>query len=385
MSNCHIIISFFNKIYVEYKKIKGSPILVHICCAVDSHYFLQKLQLEYPNETLIGFFYDPNIHPYSEYRLRLLDVQRSCKMLGIELIEGEYDTHNWLEAVRGYEKEPEKGARCAICFDRRFEITAQKAQELGEKTFTSTLLTSPKKSLKQLKHAGDMLGKQFGITFIAPDYRKASGTQEQNILAKQDSLYRQDYCGCLFGLTIQREQQQKLADELFSPISQQIQPESIEARIELYQKRWKYEESNIAYKIIKERFLNWRQMYGFLKIKKETVPAHFLPYSTLKSEYTRGKIDAQLGELHYMNRDEVKFITLETYNKLGETHYKNVTELIFHTPIFEKELNIRNQLIHNPYDLSSILVVDAIPTQKVEILYKSHIYEDVKEVLLEIA
>jgi len=306
-------------------------------------------------------------------------------MLGIELIEGEYDTHNWLEAIRGFEKEPEKGARCAICFDRRFEITAQQAAELGEKSFTSTLLTSPKKSLKQLKQAGDALGEKFGIGFVAPDYRKASGTQEQNILAKRDALYRQDYCGCLFGLTMQREQQQKLADELFSPLSQQIQPESIEARIALYEQRCSYEERRIAYKIVKERFLNWRQLHGLLKVKKETVPAHFLPYSTLKSDYTRGRIDVQIGNLHYMNRDEVKFITLNCYNELGNTNFTTVKELIFNSPSFEKELEIRNKLIPNAYDLSSILVVDTIPVQKVEIAYKSHIYEDVKEVLMKIS
>jgi len=306
-------------------------------------------------------------------------------MLGIKLIEGEYDVENWLNAVRGFEHEPEKGDRCAICFDRRFEVTAQKAAQLGEKTFTSTLLTSPKKSLKQLKMAGDALAKKFNINFIAPDYRKASGTQEQNILAKQDALYRQDYCGCLFGLTMQRDQQKKLADELFSPISQQIQPESIEARIELYKKRWQLEEQKSAYKIVKERFLNWRQLHGLLRIKKETIPAHFLPLSTLKSEYTRGKIDVQVGDLHYMNRDEVKFITLETYNRYANTHYATVNELIFHSPTFEEELKIRNQLIPNPYDLSCIIVVNTIPTQKLEIVYKSHIYEDVKEVLLEIS
>jgi predicted adenine nucleotide alpha hydrolase (AANH) superfamily ATPase len=344
---------------------------------------LQKLQKEYPNEKLVGFFYDPNIHPYSEYQLRLLDVKRSCKMLEIELIEGEYDTENWLEAVKGFEKEPEKGARCAICFDRRFEVTAQKASELGEKTFTSTLLTSPKKSLKQLKHSGDLLGKKFNIKFIAPDYRKASGTQEQNIMAKEDALYRQDYCGCLFGLTIQREQQQRLADELFSPISQQIQPESIEARIKLYEKRWEFEENNKAYKIVKERFLNWRQLFGQLRVQKETVPAHFLPLSTLKSDYTRGKVDKTVNNLHYMNRDEVKFITLETYNTYTKSNYTSVTELIFSPPTFEKELNLRHQLIQNPYDLSCILIVDEIPVRKLEILYKSHIYEDVKEVLIQ--
>lgn len=364
---------------------KGFPILVHICCAVDSHYFLQKLQKEYPEETLIGYFYDPNIHPYSEYKLRLLDVKRSCKMLGIELLEGEYDVDNWLKAVRGFEHEPEKGERCAICFDRRFDVTAEQAAKMGEKTFTSTLLTSPKKSLEQLKISGDALGKKFGIEFLAPDYRKASGTQEQNIMAKEDALYRQDYCGCLYALNIQRNSQKRVADELFSPLSQQIQPESIEARIELYEKRWKLEDNEKNYKIVKERFLNWRQIHGLLRVKKQTVSAHFLPLSTLKNEYTRGKIDVQVGDLHYMNRDEVKFITLKTYNNYANTDYENINELIFSSPTFEQELKVRHQLISNPYDLSSILVVNEIPTGKVEIIYKSHIYEDVKEVLLEIS
>jgi hypothetical protein len=290
-----------------------------------------------------------------------------------------------LKAVCGFENEPEKGERCAICFDRRFEITAEKTAQMGEKTFTSTLLTSPKKSLEQLKYAGDALAKKFDVSFIAPDYRKASGTQEQNIMAKEDALYRQDYCGCVFALNIQRDQQKKLADELFSPISQQIQPESIEARMELYEKRWRLEDENKNYKIIKERFLNWRQIHGQLRIKKQTVPAHFLPLSTIRNEYTRGKIDLQIGSLHYMNRDEVKFISLATYNDLSHSQYLTINELIFNTPCFKEELKVRNQLISNPYDLSCILVVEEIPTQKLEIIYKSHIYEDVKEVLLEIS
>ena len=358
--------------------------LVHICCAVDSHYFLQKLQKDYPDEKLIGFFYDPNIHPYSEYYLRLLDVKRSCKMLGIELIEGEYDTENWLEAVRGLEHEPEKGARCAVCFDRRFEVSAQKAAELGERSFTSTLLTSPKKSLKQLKSAGDALAKREGVAFVAPDYRKASGTQEQNILAKEDALYRQDYCGCLFGLTMQREQQDKLADELFVPISGQIQPESIEARIAMYERRWELEEQGIPHKIVKQRFLNWRLLSGQLRVRKEVKAAHFLPYSTLKGEYTRGKIEYEVNGVHYMNRDEVKFITLAHYNTLAGTEYDRVEALIFDPPPFEKEVALRHQLTQNPYDTSMILVVDEIPDKKIEILAQTKTYSDVQERLIEL-
>lgn len=356
--------------------------LVHICCAVDSHYFLQKLQKDYPQEKLVGFFYDPNIHPYSEYRLRLLDVKRSCRLLDIDLIEGPYDFERWMETVRGLEHEPEKGSRCAVCFDRRFEVSAQKAAELEERTFTSTLLTSPKKSLKQLKQAGDLLAARYSISFVAPDYRKASGTQEQNILAKESQLYRQDYCGCLYGLTLQREQQQRLADELFTPLSGQIQPESIEARLALYEERLTLEAAEQPYRIIKERFLNWRILNGWLKVRKRTVSSHFLPYSTLKKAYTRGRIEYHIDQLHHMSRDEVKFISLEHYNLLAGTHFPTVMALLYHPPTFAQEIKIRQQLLHSAYDLSAILVVEEIPDNKIEIFLETETYEDVQEKLV---
>lgn len=356
--------------------------LVHICCAVDSHYFLQKLREEYPEENLVGFFYDPNIHPYSEYRLRLLEVQRSCKQLGIELIEGPYDFENWMEAVRGLENEPEKGRRCAVCFDRRFEVSAAKAAELGEKRYTSTLLTSPKKSLEQLRREGEKLAERHGVHFVAPDYRKASGTQEQNILAKEARLYRQDYCGCLHGLTIQRRQQEKLADELMSPVSRQIQPESIEERIALYEKRVELEEEGIDYRIVKERFLNWRLESGLLKVAGKATASHILPYSTLKRGYTRGRIETTIAPLHYLGRDEVKMLPLEEYNRLSSRRYGSVTELVFNPPPFETELEIRRTLLPSPYDLSTVLVVDRIPQRKIELMLKAHVFEDVRERLI---
>ena len=250
-------------------------------------------------------------------------------MLNIKLIEGEYDINSWLDAVRGLEDEPEKGRRCSVCFDKRFEVTIKKAYELKERSFTSTLLMSPKKSLKQLKKSGDELGERYNIKFIVPDYRKSSGTQEQNILAKRDKLYRQDYCGCIYGLTKQREEQKKLADELFSPISNQIQPSSIDEKVVLYKKRLEYEDRGLDYKIVKNRFLNWRLKFGYLKVKKRIVPSHILPYSTLKRDYTRGKIEYSIDNIYYMNRDEVKFISLDFYNYLAKRNYSTIEELIF--------------------------------------------------------
>ncbi|MCV6606731.1 MAG: epoxyqueuosine reductase QueH, partial [Campylobacterales bacterium] len=175
--------------------------------------------------------------PYSEYRLRFIDVEYSCKKLGIKLIEGPYNLEEWLKKVKGLENEPEKGDRCTVCFDDRLEKTVEKAKELGHDKFTTTLLISPKKSQDKLERIGANLSSLSGLEFIFRDYRSGSGTQVQGEVVKEHSLYRQNYCGCLFGLTKQRESQNKLMDEMFSPISNQILPESIESRLELYYKR----------------------------------------------------------------------------------------------------------------------------------------------------
>ena len=356
--------------------------LVHICCSVDSHFFLEKLQQDFPDEKLIGFFYDPNIHPYSEYRLRYLDVQRSCKTLGIELLEGEYDFENWMKAVRGLEKEPEKGERCMVCFDKRFEVSAKKALELGEKKITTTLLVSPLKSQEQLKKSGDAFYKSHGVEFIFVDYRANGGSQDQSRVTKEQQLYRQDYCGCIYGLSMQREQQDRLMDEMFSPISNQILPASIEERLALYEKRMALEEQNIPYKIVKEKFLNYRQFTcKLLKGKSEVIPAYALAYSTLKRKRAQGKIEYNINDLFYFNREEIKFITLKQFNSKTTCSYSSVKELIFNPPSFEVERALRGELTQSPYDLSPIIIVDTIIESKLTLVLEAKVYEDTKEIL----
>ena len=339
--------------------------------------------MDYPDEKLIGFFYDPNIHPYSEYQLRLLDVQHSCNKLGIELIEGAYDFENWLNIVKGFEKEPEKGKRCELCFDRRFEVSANKALELGETSFTTTLLVSPLKSQEQLKNSGEIFYKQHNIKFIAVDYRSNGGTQDQSRVTKEQKLYRQDYCGCIFGLTMQREQQNKIMDELFSPISNQILPASIEERLEIYTKRIILEENNKNYKIIKQKFLNYRQFN--LKViagKKENINAYALSYSTLPRKKAQGRIEFENNNIHYFNREEIRFITLELFNNFANTQYSSVKELIFNPPSFNDEFLIRNQIINLSYNLTPIIVVDEIIDKKLTIFLDAKTYEDTKEIIM---
>ncbi|MGE4419718.1 MAG: epoxyqueuosine reductase QueH [Sulfurimonas sp.] len=357
--------------------------LVHICCSVDSHFFLQKLQHDYPNEKLTGFFYDPNIHPYSEYQLRLLDVKRSCKKLGIELLEGEYDFEAWMEAVRGLQNEPEKGKRCEVCFDKRFERSAQKALELGEKSFTTTLLVSPLKSQEQLKRSGDIFFQKHGIEFIAYDYRTNGGTQEQSRVTKEEQLYRQDYCGCIYGLTIQREQQHRLMDEMFSPLANQILPSSIQERLDMYTYRNELEEKNIAYKIIKEKFLNYRQFsHKIVSAKTEIIPSYALFYSTLPRKKAEGKVEFLHNNIGYFNREEIMFVTLEFFNSTCNFKYKSVNELLFNPPSVDEELKFRTILTDTHYNLSPIIIVEKIPQTKLTIELNAKIYEDTREKLI---
>jgi len=356
--------------------------LVHICCSVDSHFFLEKLQTDYPDEKLTGFFYDPNIHPYSEYRLRYLDVQRSCKKLGIDLFEGEYDFETWMQLVRGLENEPEKGSRCEVCFDRRFDVSAKKALEMGEKKITTTLLVSPLKSQEQLKRVGDAFYEKNGVEFIAVDYRSGGGSQDQSRVTKEEQLYRQDYCGCIYGLTMQRDQQGKLMDEMFSPIGNQILPASIEDRLELYQRRMDYEDENIAYSLVREKFLNYRQYNLKVSISKKTVDAHALIYSTLPRKKANGRIENCIKDIHFMNREEVKFINLKTFNALANSSFKSVKEMIFNPLSVKKELEVRLKLCYSPYDLSAIFVLDEIIEGKIDIYLDAKTYEDNREYLL---
>jgi len=357
-------------------------VLVHICCSVDSHFFLERLQREFADEKLTGFFYNPNIHPYSEYRLRLLDVERSCALLDIELITAEYDYETWLELTKGLESEPEKGKRCEVCFDRRFEVSAQKAVELGEKSFTTTLLVSPLKSQQQLKKAGDEFYKQSGVKFISVDYRSGGGTQEQSLCAKEHKLYRQDYCGCLYGLNMQRTTQDKTASELYSPIDAAVLPGSIEQRIELYERRVQLENQDRDYEIVKERFLNYRQLHCSLSSNSEKIDVYALHYSTLPRAICKATITKHIDHISYLSRDNVRLITLEYLNRELLSSYATIQELLYNPPPLKDQLRLREIVSNSPYSLSPIIVTKNTPKTKMVLRLQSRVYQDTVERLI---
>ena len=288
-----------------------------------------------------------------------------------------------MEAVKGLENEPEKGARCEVCFDKRFDVSAKKALELGETKVTTTLLVSPLKSQEQLKRSGNIFHEKYGVEFIAVDYRAGGGTQDQSRVTKEEQLYRQDYCGCIYGLTQQREQQERLMDEMFSPISNKILPASIEERLNMYKYRMELEDKNIEYKIIKQKFLNYRQFsFRLIKGKKEVIPAYALSYSTLPRGKAQGRIEFEDKNIHYFNREEVKFVTLDFFNSTCGFEYKSTKELIFNPPNFDEEISFRTKLTNTNYDLNPIIIVDEIPDSKLTVILDAKTYEDVREKLI---
>jgi len=358
--------------------------LVHICCSVDSHFFLQKLRNQYPKERLIGFFYDPNIHPFSEYQLRLLDVKRSCHHLGIELVEGDYNYTAWIEAVRGLENEPEKGKRCSVCFDNRLEESAKKALEIGENIITTTLLTSPKKSFVQLEKALLEIAQKYHLEIVAPDFRQKGGTQEQFALAKEAMLYHQDYCGCLFALGQQRDQQHRFADELSSPLCPQILPSSIEERIALYQNVIQEESEQRTFRLIREKFLNYRLMCAWVKDNTlEVIPSYILFYSTCKKERVKGTIEFIRDGVGFFSKEEARFISLETFNSVSNRQYKNVKEMLQNPPTIEVEMMFRSSLMNSFYaSLTPLIVLDEVKIGSYELFMQSKTYHDIRENLV---
>ena len=281
------------------------------------------------------------------------------------------------------EKEPEKGARCEVCFDKRFTTSAKKALELSEKKITTTLLVSPLKSQEQLKRVGDEFHASHGVEFIAVDYRSGGGTQDQSRVTKEEQLYRQDYCGCIFGLTMQRDQQNRLMDEMFSPISGKTLPASIEERLAMYTQRNELEDAGKAYKIVKQKFLNYRQFnFKLISGKKNVLEAYALSYSTLPRKKAQGRIEFAHDGIHYFNREEIKFITLVTYNELSQSKYTSIKELIYSPLDFDKEQILRTRISGSNYDLTPIIVVEKIPDSKLNIYLDAKTYEDTKEELI---
>ncbi len=198
----------FQKIMEEQiRSSDGTPsLLLHSCCGPCSSYVLDVLS-EFFNVSVI--YYNPNIFPESEYQKRLSEQIKLIEKMEfknpVNFVSCNYDENEFLQAVNGYEKEHEGGARCEKCFRLRLEKTAQIAKENRYDFFTTTLSVSPHKNAVLLNEIGKELSEKYQINYLFADFKKKEGYKKSIILSKKYDLYRQNYCGCRFSLREEQE------------------------------------------------------------------------------------------------------------------------------------------------------------------------------------
>lgn len=172
--------------------IKGDEmrILLHICCGPCATSVLEAIKKD--GHMVKGLFYNPNIHPYSEYKKRLQALREYAERSGHEMIyKDEYDLEGFMRGVVFREV-----MRCRFCYHLRILETARVAKDNGFDGFTTTLLLSPYQDHNLIQEIGRSVGEEMGIPFYYQDFRPFYNRSIQ--LSKEFGLYRQSYCGCIY-------------------------------------------------------------------------------------------------------------------------------------------------------------------------------------------
>ena len=170
-------------------------LLLHICCGPCSLYVWKKLQTEYE---LCGYFFNPNIQPIGEYEFRRQELAKIAGRFAWPMVYAGYDLHGWFAAIRGYEREAERGARCPVCFRFRLERVFRHAREHGFDTVASTLSISPSKVTAQINEQGQALAEKYGVGFLAENFKKKDGFLISRREGEALGVRHQDYCGCVY-------------------------------------------------------------------------------------------------------------------------------------------------------------------------------------------
>jgi len=165
-------------------------ILLHACCGPCAIYTVNRLREA--GRDVTAFWYNPNIHPFTEHRSRLEAIQTLARAIDLPLIVSEgYDMIDYFRAVVGHE-----GERCGDCFRLRLSKTAEVAGEKGFDAFTTTLLISPHQKHELLREVGEKVAREQGVEFYYEDFRP--GFRESHRLSRELNLYHQRYCGCVY-------------------------------------------------------------------------------------------------------------------------------------------------------------------------------------------
>ena len=165
-------------------------LLLHVCCGPCACYPTKVLSENGVDFTLL--YYNPNIHPYKEFKHRLSALRELAEKQDYRLIIDK--TYPLEECVKGMLEEPV--ARCAFCYRMRLRYTAKYAADHGFTAFSTTLLYSPYQKHELIVQAAEAAAEEFGVEFFYQDWRPHY--QEGVDISLALGLYRQPYCGCVF-------------------------------------------------------------------------------------------------------------------------------------------------------------------------------------------
>lgn len=165
-------------------------VLLHICCANCAIYPLDQLQER--RDEVVGFFFNPNIHPYQEYQKRLEALRQYSEKARLRMIfRDEYLLEEFLRNVSHRVDQ-----RCHYCYQLRLEATAREAKQKAFDQFSTTLLQSAHQNHALIRETGERIAREIGIPFYYEDFRP--GWRKGLEVSKAMGLYRQQYCGCIY-------------------------------------------------------------------------------------------------------------------------------------------------------------------------------------------
>ena len=166
-------------------------LLLHTCCAPCSTYVVDKLRKD-GYDDITAYWYNINIHPFTEYKMRLDTLKQYAEMINLPLvIDYDYGIREFTRNVAN-----NIDARCYFCYYSRLERTVKYAKENGYDSFSTTLLVSPYQKHELIIKIANELSKKYEIPFIYQDFREGFRIGQQ--MARDAGLYMQKYCGCIY-------------------------------------------------------------------------------------------------------------------------------------------------------------------------------------------
>ena len=164
--------------------------LMHICCAPCANQPIEVLRTD--GIAVTGFWYNPNIHPFTEYRARRNCLRDYAQQIDLKLIEqNDYALRPFIREVA-----EDLENRCGKCYRMRLFEVARQAKELGFDSFTSSLFISPYQNHDLMRETAQQAAAEYGVEFLYRDFRPYFRQGQEK--ARELNFYMQKYCGCVF-------------------------------------------------------------------------------------------------------------------------------------------------------------------------------------------